>query len=101
MNIENVPLNAEFKTDSSTLRFKKGKGQTDSRPNFLAIQHNLSTCSNGSVETRYEIEKLIDAPDGYTLTETAITYDEHIYIVLIKDTDGAHEIKRFHLDNRI
>ena len=87
VSIEQTPYDSEASDFHKDKNIYAGKSQSDSQPNLLAVQNNLVSCSNGSVESRYEPIKLNDAPEGYALTGISLCYDDYIYAIA-KNSEG-------------
>lgn len=86
IDISNTPIDSEeFVLHKKSNNWTK-TGQSDSKPNFLALQNNLITNSNGSVSSRYETQKIASPPPNSELTGVAICYDDYVYVSA--KTDG-------------
>lgn len=54
--------------------------QSDLQMNYVVIQNNASVTSNKTIETRNNIVKLFDAPEGKRFTDAAILIADELYV---------------------
>lgn len=63
--------------------------QSDMQMNYVVVQNNVQVADNKTLETRNNIVKLFDAPNGHKLTNANILIGEELYIGL-NNGDIAH-----------
>lgn len=54
--------------------------QSDLQMNYVVVQNNASIASNKTIETRNNIVKLFDAPNGTQLTDASVLIGDELYI---------------------
>lgn len=93
INWATMPYNTKENEINTSKETWRDRGQSDSKPNFLAIQNNLCCADNGTIETIYEPIKLNEAPTGKTLTGVACCHKNKIYVVAV-DNQGVEHLYR-------
>lgn len=78
--------NFQLSPRSFTLGKQPDEEQSDLQMNFVVIQDNVQVTDNKTLETRDNIVKLFDAPDGKKLTDVSVLVGGELYIGC---TDGT------------